>query len=101
MQWHSHRFSVSLILGAVGASSDAATTGGLVARGEGTWSELWPKPREVLRLGVNGGGVAAGPDADPAAGVGVAGGCTPVLNSAQRGHLRFVSGRSHVTCVSS
>lgn len=35
-----HRLSVSLILGAEGVSSVAATTGGLVASGEGTWSEL-------------------------------------------------------------
>ena len=87
-----HRLRVSLILGAVGVSSDAAMTGGLVASGEGTWSVLlWPKPRELLRLGVNGGGLPADPDAAAAAGVGVAGGCAPELNSAQRGHLRFVS----------
>ena len=35
-----HRLSVSLILGAEGVSSGAAMTGGLVASGEGTWSEL-------------------------------------------------------------
>ena len=76
----------------MGVSSDAAITGGLVASGEGTWSALlWPKPRELLRLGVNGGGLPADPDAAAAAGVGVAGGCAPELNSAQRGHLRFVS----------
>jgi hypothetical protein len=96
-----HLFSVSLILGApCGAASSgaAATTGGLVARGEGTWSEVfWPNPRELLRLGVNGCGVPADPDAAAAAaavgvdGVAADGGCTPVLNSAQRGHLRFVS----------
>ena len=78
-------------MGAEGASSGAATTGGLVASGEGTWSVLlWPRPSELLRLGVNGGGLTADPDADPAA-CGVAGGCVPELNSAQRGHLRFVS----------
>jgi hypothetical protein len=50
-------------------------TGGVVASGEGTWSELlWPRPSELLRLGVNGGGLAADPDAAPAACVGVAGG---------------------------
>lgn len=86
-----HRFRVSLILGAEGVSSVAAITGGLVASGEGTWRLLWPKPRELLRLGVNGGGLPADPDAAAAAGVGVAGGCAPELNSAQRGHLRFVS----------
>jgi len=60
-------------LGAEGVSSGAATTGGVVASGEGTWSKLlWPRPSELLRLGVNGGGLAA--DADPAACVGVAGG---------------------------
>jgi hypothetical protein len=88
-----HRLSVSFIFGAAGTSSDAATTGGLVASGEGTCSELLgPKPSEV-RLGVNGGGLPAGPDAEAEAGVGVAGGCVPELNSAQRGHLRFVSER--------
>ena len=35
-----HRLSVSLILGAEGVSSGAAMTGGVVASGEGTWSEL-------------------------------------------------------------
>ena len=83
-----HRLRVSLILGADGVSSDAAMTGGLVASGEGTWSELLcPKPRELLRLGVSGGGLPAA----AAACAGVAGGCAPELNSAQRGHLRFVS----------
>lgn len=83
--------SVSLIFGAAGTSPSAATTGGLVASGEGTWSELLcPKPSELLRLGVNGGGLPA--DADAEAVAGVAGGCVPELNSAQRGHLRFVSG---------
>jgi hypothetical protein len=82
---------VSFNFGAAGTSSDAATTGGLVASGEGTCSELLgPKPSE-LRLGVNGGGLPAGPDAEAEAGV--AGGCVPELNSAQRGHLRFVSER--------
>jgi hypothetical protein len=84
-----HRLSVSLIFGAAGTSPAAAITGGLVARGEGTWSELLgPKPSELLRLGVNGGGLPADPDAEAAAG-----GCVPELNSAQRGHLRFVSER--------
>ena len=82
---------MSFIFGAVGTSSNAATTGGVVASGEGTCSELiWPKPSELLRLGVNGGGLPADPDA---VAVGVAGGCVPELNSAQRGHLRFVSER--------
>jgi hypothetical protein len=83
---------VSLILGAEGVSSGAAMTGGVVASGEGTWSKLlWPSPSELLRLGVNGGGLAADPDADPTTCVGVAGGWVPELNSAQRGHLRLVS----------
>jgi hypothetical protein len=82
-----HRLSVSLIFGAVDTSPAAAITGGLVASGEGTCSELLgPKPSELLRLGVNGGGLPADPDAEAAAG-----GCVPELNSAQRGHLRFVS----------
>jgi hypothetical protein len=85
---------VSFIFGALGASSDAAITGGLVASGEGTCRELlWPKPSELLRLGVNGGGLPAGPDAEAETGVAAAGGCVPELNSAQRGHLRFVSER--------
>jgi hypothetical protein len=87
-----HRLSVSFIFGAAGTSSDAATTGGLVASGEGTCNEvLGPKPSELLRLGVNGGGLLAVPDAEAETGAGVAGGCVPELNSAQRGHLRFVS----------
>jgi hypothetical protein len=81
---------VSFIFGAVGTSSNAATTGGVVASGEGTCSELiWPKPSELLRLGVKGGGLPA------EAAVGVAGGCVPELNSAQRGHLRFVSEKNN------
>jgi len=83
---------VSFIFGAAGASSNAATTGGLVASGEGTCSELLgPKPSELPRLGGNGGGLPADPDAEAVTGAGVAGGCVPELNSAQRGHLRFVS----------
>jgi hypothetical protein len=90
--FHHHRLSVSLIFGAVGTSPAAAITGGLVASGEGTWSELLgPKPSELLRLGVNGGGLPA----DPAAEAAAAGGCVPELNSAQRGHLRFVSEREN------
>jgi hypothetical protein len=89
-----HRLSVSLILGAAGTSSGAATTGGVVESGEGTWSELlWPRPSELLRLGVNGCGLTADPDADAGVCVGVAGGWVAELNSAQRGHLRFVSER--------
>jgi len=85
-----HRLSVSFIFGAAGTSSVAATTGGLVASGEGTCSKLLgPKPSE-LRLGVNGGGLLADPDAEAETAAGVAGGCVPELNSAQRGHLRFV-----------
>ena len=83
---------MSFIFGAAGTSSDAAITGGVVASGEGTCNELiWPKPSELPRLGVNGGGLPADPDAEAVTAVGVAGGCVPELNSAQRGHLRFVS----------
>ena len=94
---------MSFIFGAADTSSDAATTGGLVASGEGTCSKLlWPIPSELLRLGVNGGGLPAVPDAEAETGAGVAGGCVPELNSAQRGHLRFVSerekGRKFVMC---
>ena len=89
-----HLFSVSFIFGAAGTSSDAAITGGVVASGDGTCSELiWPKPSELLRLGVNGGGLPADPDPVAETAAGVAGGCVPELNSAQRGHLRFVSER--------
>lgn len=70
-----HLLSVSFIFGAVGTSSNAATTGGVVASGEGTCSELiWPKPSELLRLGVKGGGLPADPDAVAETAVGVAGG---------------------------
>lgn len=82
---------VSLIFGAdpegVGGISEStssiADTGGLVAKGEGTGM---PKPDLLnpLRLDVMGGGLVA--DAG-AAGTGA----TPLLNSAQRGHLRLVS----------
>jgi len=73
---HHHRLSVSLSLGAEGVSSEAATTGGLVASGEGTCNELLgPKPSELLRLAVSGGGgLPADPAPDAVTGVGVAGG---------------------------
>lgn len=78
-------------------SSSTAVTGGLIARGEG--------PCDIMAfagcsppgaLGENkpppppGGDVAGGLVAElvPAAGIGG----VPELNSAQRGHLRFVSG---------
>jgi hypothetical protein len=94
-----HLLSVSFIFGAAGTSSNAATTGGVVASGEGTCSELiWPKPSELLRLGVKGGGLPADPDAVAETAVGVAGGCVPELNSAQRGHLRFVSEKEKENC---
>ena len=87
-----HRLSVSFIFGAAGTSSAAATTGGLVASGEGTCSEvLGPKPSELLKLGVNGGGLLSVPYSDAVTGGGVGGGCVQVLNSALRGLLRFVS----------
>ena len=64
----------------------------LVASGKGTWSVLlWPRPRELLRLGVNGGGQLADPDAAAAAHVGVASSCAAELNSTQHGHLWFFS----------
>lgn len=66
--------------------------GGLVASGEGTAAG---KPNNAVdgprlnprlgRFGVAGGGVEADADA------GVGGGAVPLLNSAQRGHLRLVS----------
>lgn len=88
------RFSVSLILGAalgVDSMSSIADTGGLVASGDGT-AALNPKdafcdgllkPLNPDPLGVAGGGL----DADGVTGTGGA----PLLNSAHRGHLRFVS----------
>lgn len=75
--------------GTVRSTSSIADTGGLVAKGEGTGA---PKPRAPLAL-LNplkldipaelGGGLVTD--------VGVAGtGAVPLLNSAQRGHLRLV-----------
>ena len=89
------RLSVSFNLGAgASASSSWADIGGLVARGEGTAAGK-PKaalegPRWNPRLGkfaVVDGGLVAEPE-----GVGVTG-AVPLLNSAQRGHFRFVSSR--------
>ena len=87
------RFSVNFNFGAgASASSSWADMGGLVARGEGTAAgkpnDATEGPRLNPRLGkfaVVGGGLVAEP-----AGVGVTG-AVPLLNSAQRGHLRFVS----------
>jgi hypothetical protein len=84
------RLSVSFNLGAgASASSSRADIGGLVARGEGTAAgKLKEGPRLNPRLGkfaVVGGGLVAEPE-----GVGVTG-AVPLLNSAQRGHFRFVS----------
>jgi len=73
------------------ASSTIPETGGLVARGDGTATGK-PKedvegPRLKPRFGkfcvADGGGLVADVDPD---GTGV----VPLLNSAQRGHLRFV-----------
>jgi hypothetical protein len=85
---------VSLIFGAdpegvggiIESMSSIADTGGLVAKGEGTGA---PKPDRLnpLRLdilGVMGGGLVADAEAE-------ATGTVPLLNSAQRGHLRLVS----------
>jgi len=82
------RFNVNLILGAEGAaSSSMAERGGLVARGEetaaGNPNELAPgrlnpsppNPCEALAAEVEGVGGT---------------GAVPLLNSAQRGHLRLV-----------
>ena len=73
-------------------SSSIADIGGLVARGEGTAvgnpKEAMGGPRlkpKLGRLTLVGGGLVAEPEA-----VGVTG-AVPLLNSAQRGHLRFVS----------
>jgi hypothetical protein len=95
------RFKVSLILGpdpdGVGGimslSMTMADIGGLVAKGEGTAAG---NPNDVLegprlnprfggKLAEAGGGLVAEPD-----GVRVVG-AVPLLNSAQRGHFRFVS----------
>lgn len=82
-----------------GLSSSIGITGGLVANGDGTAvgnpkdERLLPpaaggprlKPRFVNPGAVGGGGLVA-------EAVGVrGGGIVPLLNSAQRGHLRFVS----------
>lgn len=94
------RFKVSLILGpdpdGVGGimslSMTIADIGGLVAKGEGTAAgnpngvlegpRL--KPRFDGKVAEAGGGLVAEPD-----GVGAVG-AVPLLNSAQRGHFRFV-----------
>jgi hypothetical protein len=107
------RFNVSLIFGAAAAdeegvpdgsimppSSSIANIGGLVANGDGTAAgnpnELPPaggprlNPKLVNPGAVGAVGLVAGAD-------GVRGGGTvPLLNSAQRGHLRFVSIEAHV-----
>lgn len=88
-------FSVSLILGPVesdgraGSLSSIADTGGLVASGDGTAAG---NPKDVLgpllkpRFGkLAGGGLVAVPDEVDGTGA------APLLNSAQRGHLRLVS----------
>jgi len=88
--------SINLILGAeplgvpgmASRSSSMADMGGLVAKGDGTAAgnpnAAAEGPRLKPRLGrfaVVGGGLVAEPD-----GVGA----VPLLNSAQRGHFRFV-----------
>ena len=70
-------------------SSSTADIGGLVAKGDGTAAGN-PKdetggPRLNPRLATRGGGLAAEEE-----GRGVAG-AVPLLNSAHRGHFRFVS----------
>ncbi len=105
------RFNVSLIFGAgaaaeegvpgesaLPASSSIASTGGLVANGDGTPAanpndgRLLPafegprlNPRFAKPGAVGGGGLVA--EAEGVRG----GGTVPLLNSAQRGHLRLVS----------
>jgi hypothetical protein len=75
----------------VGSSPPMPDTGGLVASGEGTAAGKpnvgASAPRLNPRLGRFGVPGAGGLTAEP---VGVEG--PGVLNSAQRGHLRFVSG---------
>jgi len=106
------RFSVSLIFGPAAAdegvpgsevalSSSIACIGGLVAKGDGTAAgnpkeRLLPptggprlKPKFANPGAVGGGGLVA--EADGVRG----GGIVPLLNSAQRGHLRFVSAMTH------
>ena len=90
------RFRVSLIFGfAIDGvdgipSSSMADMGGLVANGDGTAAGNPNAAPEGPRLNPNvgnpeGGGLVAEPD-----GMGVVG-PVPLLNSAQRGHFRFVS----------
>lgn len=106
------RFSVSLIFGPAVAdegvpgsevtlSSSIACIGGLVAKGDGTAAgnpkeRLLPptggprlKPKFTNPGAVGGGGLVA--EVDGVKG----GGIVPLLNSAQRGHLRFVSAMIH------
>lgn len=71
-------------------SMTIADMGGLVAKGEGTAAgnpnDVLEGPRLKPRFGGKaGGGLVAEPD-----GVGAVG-AVPLLNSAQRGHFRFVS----------
>ena len=88
------RLSVSLILGAEPdgvegmTSSSMADMGGLVASGEGTAAGC-PKTFEVARLNPILGKAAGGCGLETDGVVGA----VPLLNSAQRGHLRFVSGK--------
>lgn len=103
------RFSVSLIFGPdegvpgseVALSSSIACIGGLAAKGDGTAAgnpkeRLLPptggprlKPKFANPGAVGGGGLVA--EVDGVRG----GGIVPLLNSAQRGHLRFVSAITH------
>ena len=109
--------SVSLILGAPAgvagtssSSSSIGTIGGLVASGDGPWEPA--KPSEApgrSEFAPPGEKMLSDPDPDPApkvkllpvpvgdvaggdAAEAVGRGGVPWLNSAQRGHLRFVSG---------
>lgn len=97
------RFSVNLSLGAAegdkgSISSSMAVMGGLVARGEETATgcpnaELPTGRLNPASIGemaaAGGGGLAIVPEPEGVAAAEL--GTGPLLNSAQRGHLRFVS----------
>jgi hypothetical protein len=85
------RFNVNLILGAEGAaSSSIAERGGLVARGEetaGNPNELAPGRLNPIPPNPPPMGEALAAEVEGVGGTGA----VPLLNSAQRGHLRLVS----------
>lgn len=95
------RFNVNLILGAEGAaSSSIAERGGLVARGEetaGNPNELAPGRLNPIPPNPPPMGEALAAEVEGVGGTGA----VPLLNSAQRGHLRLVSVNNVVSMTNS